>query len=111
MRSAEIFGLNTVIVLPFCVDFSSRPRSEGAVSGRRLAEAVSKALGRDAPPARRHNLDLPQSDDAYAICNERALEVALWQEGVVQLIALWDGGGGDGPGGTLVLCRTGQKAV
>jgi hypothetical protein len=53
----------------------------------------------ETPSARRHVLGLPQTDDAYALCNERVLQLAQ-QNGAVQLIALWDGGGGDGPGGT-----------
>ena len=60
------------------------------------------------PLARRYELGLPQTDDAYAICNERVLELAQ-QEGAVQLIALWDGGGGDGPGGTADLVERAKR--
>jgi hypothetical protein len=44
-------------------------------------------------------LNLPATSDAFAICNTRLLELAR-REGPVHLIALWDGKGGDGPGGT-----------
>jgi hypothetical protein len=60
------------------------------------------------PPARRYDLGLPQTDDAYAICNERVLQLAH-QNGAVQLIALWDGGGGDDPGGTADLVARAKR--
>ena len=100
------FGFDTVIVLPFCVDLFLKTSVEGAEGGD-WPKRFQK-LWDETPPARRHNLGLPQSDDAYAICNERALEVAR-QEGVVQLIALWDGGGGDGPGGTADLVERAKR--
>jgi hypothetical protein len=94
------FGFDTVIVLPFAPDLFLETSVEGACGGdwpqrfHKLWDAT--------PPAQRHCLDLPQSDEVYAVCNERILELAR-QEGSVQLIALWDGGGGDGPGGTADL--------
>jgi hypothetical protein len=42
------------------------------------------------------------SDDAYGACNTRLLELAR-NNGNVHLVALWDGKGGDGPGGTADL--------
>jgi hypothetical protein len=47
-------------------------------------------------------MNLPVSDDAYGACNARLLEWAR-NCGNVHLIALWDGKGGDGPGGTADL--------
>jgi hypothetical protein len=94
------FGFDTVIVLPFSPDLFLKASVEGARNGgwpqrfRKLWDAT--------PPVRRYDLDLPQSVDAYAVCNERILELA-GQEGSVQLIALWDGGAEDGPGGTADL--------
>jgi hypothetical protein len=102
----RIFGLDTVIVLPFSPDVFLKTSVEGAEGGdwpqrfHKLWDAT--------PPARRYDLDLPQSDDAYAFCNERILELAQ-QEGSVQLIALWDGGGGDGPGGTADLVARAKR--
>lgn len=49
-------------------------------------------------------MGLPEMDDAYALCNTRMLELAK-NYGEVHLIALWDGKGGDGPGGTADLIR------
>jgi hypothetical protein len=96
------FGFDTVIVLPFAPDLFLKSSVEGAEGGdwpqrfHKLWDAT--------PPARRYDLGLPQTDDAYAICNERVLELAR-QEGDVLLIALWDGSGGDGPGGTADLVK------
>jgi hypothetical protein len=49
-------------------------------------------------------MGLPETDDAYALCNTRVLELAKTY-GEVHLIALWDGKGGDGPGSTADLVR------
>jgi hypothetical protein len=94
------FGFGTVIVLPFSADQFLKTSVEGTEGGE-WPERFRK-LWNETPLARRYDLGLPQSDEAYAICNERVLELAR-QEGAVQLIALWDGGGGDGPGGTADL--------
>lgn len=56
--------------------------------------------------------DLAAGDDAYERCNRWLLATALAQHGAgLSLIALWDGAGGDGPGGTAHLVRTvGEQA-
>jgi hypothetical protein len=94
------FGFDTVIVLPFSSDLFRKSSVEGAEGGD-WPQRFRK-LWDETPPAHRYDLGLPQSDEAYAICNERILELAR-QEGAVQLIALWERGGGDGPGGTADL--------
>jgi hypothetical protein len=53
----------------------------------------------ETPAERQIVLGLPANDDAFAACNTRMLELAR-RQGSVHLIALWDGKGGDGPGGT-----------
>jgi hypothetical protein len=45
---------------------------------------------------------LPVTDDAFAICNARLLELARGQ-GPIHLITLRDGKDGDGPGGTAEM--------
>ena len=93
------FGFDTVIVLPFSPDRFLRTSVEGAEVGdwpRRFYK-----LWQETPPARRYDLGLLDSDDAYAICNERILALAQ-SEGDVQLIALWDGcASADGPWGIV----------
>jgi hypothetical protein len=100
------FGFDTVIVLPFPPDLFLKTSVEGAEGGdwpRRFQK-----LWDETPPARRYVLGLPQTDDAYALCNERVLQLAQ-QNAAVQLIALWDGGGGDGPGGTADLIARAKR--
>lgn len=89
-------GFDTVIVLPFSPDLFLKTSVEGAEGGD-WPQRFRK-LWDDTPPARRYDLGLPQSDEAYSICNERILELAR-QQGTMQLIALWNGRAGDGPGG------------
>jgi hypothetical protein len=100
------FGFDTVIVLPFPPDLFLKTSVEGAEGGD-WPQRFQK-LWDETPPARRHVLGLPQTDDAYALCNERVLQLAQ-QNGAVQLIALWDGGGGDGPGGTADLIERAKR--
>jgi hypothetical protein len=101
----------TVVVLPFPPERFIRTSVEGA-EGDWLGRF--QKLWNETPSSHRHVLDLPHSDRAYAICNQRILDLAR-EGGEVQLIALWDGGGGDGPGGTADLARraegvSGRKA-
>jgi hypothetical protein len=102
----------TVIVLPFPPAQFLRSSVEGAEGDwpRRFEN-----LWNETPPSCHHVLDLPQSDEAYGICNQRILDLAR-EGGDVQLIALWDGGDGDGPGGTADLVKraealSGRKAA
>ena len=100
------FGFDTVIVLPFAPNLFLKKSVEGADGGnwpQRFQKLWDETL-----PASRYDLGLPQTDNAYAICNERVLELAR-QEGAVQLIAFWDGGGGDGPGGTADLVERAKR--
>jgi hypothetical protein len=96
-----------VIVLPFSPDLFLKTSVEVTGGGGDWPQRFHK-LWDATPPAQRYDLGLPQSDDACAICNQRILELAR-QEGSVQLIALWDGGGGDGPGGTADLVARAKR--
>ncbi len=90
-------GFETVIVLPFTEETFLQTSVSGVESGD--WEKRFRTLWAETPPDRRHDLRLPESDEAYAVCNERILALAFgW--GQVQLLTLWNGGGGDGPGGT-----------
>jgi len=99
-------GFDTETVLPFAPERFLKTSVEGVKNGR-WPQRFEK-LWHETPPARRHVLGLPQSSDAYAICNGRVLELAR-RYGAVQLIALWDGGGGDGPGGTADLIARAKR--
>jgi hypothetical protein len=89
-------GIATTIVLPFAPDEFAKASIEGA-DGDWLRRF--RRLWDETPAQRRLVLNLPATDDAFAICNTRLLELAR-REGPIHLIALWDGKGGDGPGGT-----------
>jgi hypothetical protein len=92
--------IDTVIVLPFAPEVFVGTSVQGAAGGdweRRFWD-----LWNATPEARRECLSLPESNDAYDVCNTRMLELAR-NNGNVHLVALWDGKGGDGPGGTADL--------
>jgi hypothetical protein len=94
-------GIGTVIVLPFEPDEFVRTSVEGtALEGdwpRRFWD-----LWNATPVDRNRVLGPAPGDEAYAKCNTELLKMAR-QHGRVHLIALWDGKGGDGPGGTADL--------
>jgi hypothetical protein len=96
-------AIGTIIVIPFepyafiksSVQFRRHGDSQWVDRFWRLWDST--------PSTRRHILGLPLGDDqAFAICNTRLFELAR-QHGPIHLIALWDGKGGDGPGGTADL--------
>jgi hypothetical protein len=90
-------GIATTIVLPFTPDEFAKTSVESAEASdwpRRF-----RRLWDETPAERRLVLDLPATDGAFAICNTRLLELAR-RQGPIHLIALWNGAGGAGPGGT-----------
>ncbi len=92
--------IDTFIVLPFEPHEFVRTSVEGVPEGdwvRRFWD-----LWNTTPAEHRRVLGLPQTDEAYAICNMALLEMAH-RHGLVHLFALWDGKGGDGRGGTADL--------
>lgn len=101
-EECRVLGLRTIIVLPFPPELSARV-SVGGVPGTDWIERFHR-LWRQHPEADREVMGLPLNDEAYSACNTRILEIAR-QLGRFHLIALWDGKGGDGPGGTADLVR------
>jgi hypothetical protein len=91
------FGIGTTVVLPFAPDEFLRTSVEGAEGGNWRQRFTR--IWETTPPGQRYMLNLPISDAAYADCNDQMLNLAR-MHGSVQLIAVWDGTGGDGPGGT-----------
>lgn len=96
------FGFLTTVVLPFVPKLFVKTSVEGAEGGDWPMRF--RKLWDETPLERRHDLGLPKSDEAYAACNARILELAQ-EAGEPQLIAIWDGGGGDGTGGTADFVR------
>jgi len=90
-------GIDTVIVLPFSPEEFLATSVEGLDSGD-WPGRFRKLWERTAPDARL-NLGLQKSDAAYSACNKELLKLSQ-AYGDVQMIALWDGSGGDDIGGT-----------
>ena len=88
------------IVLPFPPDAFLRRSVATDTPGDWVARF--RLLWSSAPEPNRHVLTLPEGANPYAACNTAmvALAASLGAPGV---IALWDGQGGDGPGGTADL--------
>lgn len=92
--------LDTVIVLPFEPDQFVGTSVEGVPDGNWPSRFWN--LWNATPVGHRHVLGLPREEEAYTACNLALLELAH-RHGGVHLIALWDGKGGDGRGGTADL--------
>jgi hypothetical protein len=95
-------GIPTTIVLPYQPDqfvMTSVENADGGDWPRRF-----RTLWEQTPAEARLALNLPITEQAFATCNARLLDLAR-QQGSVHLIALWDGQGGDGPGGTADMVR------
>ena len=88
------------IILPFPPEeFLRRSVATEAPGGW---EARFHHLWSNTPSDRRHILTVPESADPYAACNDALLALAE-KLGAPEVIALWDGQTGDGPGGTADL--------
>lgn len=99
-EQARALGFRTVIVLPFAPVLFEKTSVAGIAGGGWVARF--HALWDQSPATDRIDMDLPRSSEAYASCNTRMIEMAR-ARGAYHLIALWDGEGGDGPGGTADL--------
>lgn len=101
-EECRALGLRTIVILPFSPEIfavtsvKGVPRTDWTKRFRRLWKETAQED--------REVMGLPDSSEAYAACNARIIERAR-QRGPFHLIALWDGRGGDGPGGTADLIR------
>jgi hypothetical protein len=104
-EQARDLGLKTVIVLPFQPEVFEQT----SIAGVRASDWVDRfwRLWEGTPEPDRVDLRLPRSNEAYALCNAKIVGLAA-ERGPFHLIALWDGKGGDGPGGTADLVRKAQ---
>lgn len=100
-EQARKLGFRTVIVLPFAPALFETTSIAGVAEGE-WVERFRALWAKD--PRDCINLNLRRSSGAYALCNTRMIELAR-THGAYHLIALWDGKGGDGPGGTADLVR------
>ena len=99
-EACRSLGIATVMVLPFAPEIFAL----GSVAGIPGSDWVARfwALWNGTASEHRINLDLPDRDDAYGICNDEMLARAQ-RHGSFHLIALWNGQGGDGEGGAADL--------
>lgn len=100
-------GIQTDIVLPFAPAEFIRTSVAGAEGGN--WEARFWDLWNRTTDEHRAVLELPVTDQSFAECNSQLLQRAR-QYGQAHLIALWDGQGGDGPGGTADMIAKLEKS-
>ena len=98
--------IETTVVLPF----APKKFIETSVEGVPGTDWVSRfwRIWNETPEERREVLGLPVAGSAYGECNSRLLDLAR-AHGNVHLIVIWDGKGGDGPGGTADLVTKAKK--
>jgi hypothetical protein len=99
--------LQTEIVLPFGPQEFIKKSVAGAEGGN--WEARFWDLWNRTAEEHRVVLNLPVEDQSFAECNTELLHRAQ-QFDQVHLIALWDGQGGDGPGGTADMVGKLEKS-
>lgn len=111
-EACQARGVAVRLLLPLAVDeFVARsilPSRDGAAWQQRFRAAVARL---DAPPREAPVVlgPLPAGADPFVRGNEWLLDSALaFGPGRLHCICLWDGGGGDGPGGTRHMIDTVQ---
>ena len=109
VEACQKLGVRCQVLLPFpepeFIESSVLP----SMAGDRWRERYYAAMARTADPIRIAPEELgpaPKDVDPYERCNLWLLYTALaWGMDRVRFIALWNGGGGDGPGGTAHLYK------
>lgn len=100
-------GVQVRPMLPFGVaDFIERSVLP-AQDGERWRTRFERLMSRLPEPPRimPADADAAADDSPYERCNRWMLDTALaWGADRLRFICLWDGGGGDGPGGTASMC-------
>ncbi len=114
LQAAQARGLRCQILLPFAEaefirnSIDGRADAVGAKSWRERYYSVVQSLGAEKslrlmPEALG---PLPEGVNAYERCNLWLLYTAMaWGLAKLNLVTLWDEGGGDGPGGTAHMVR------
>jgi hypothetical protein len=99
-EECRALGLRTIVVLPFPARDFEKSSVAGVASGHWRQRF--RKLWRNTRREDRIVLHLPQSNEAYALCNTQLINLAM-DRGTFHLIAVWDGKSGDGPGGSADL--------
>lgn len=98
-------GVRVWVMLPFAAtDFIERSILP-AQDGRAWRARFEAVMARLPEPPRIMPADDAAGENPYERCNRWMLDTALaWGADRLRFICLWDGGGGDGPGGTASMC-------
>jgi hypothetical protein len=106
LEACHGFGLPYVVVLP------SEPVAFVVKSVRGVSSGDwEHRFGRVwAGAAERRVVPVPADANPYDVCNREMRKLALARARRQRLLALWDGGGGDGPGGTADFVRLVEEA-
>ena len=98
LETCRLFGIERRMVLPFPPEQFIDTSVAGVPNGgweRKFWDNWSSL------PESEREVVLPAKDDkGYALCNQRMIALAQEIASAYELIALWDGKDGDGPGGT-----------
>jgi hypothetical protein len=96
--ACRLFGLERRMVLPFPPEAFIETSVAGVPNGGWEAKFWDNwnAL----PPSEREIVLARKESSGYALCNERMVALAKSLANTYEVIALWDGKAGDGPGGT-----------
>jgi hypothetical protein len=108
-EACQTRGVRLQLLQPFAeAEFIERSVTPSAGDWEALYRAVTARLS---DPVRCLTPELGRSDaDPYERCNLWLLDTALaFGPEKVRLLCLWDGGGGDGPGGTRHMVQEVQK--
>lgn len=98
LEACRLFGLERRMILPFPPDTFIETSVAGIPNGHWVARFWDN--WNSLAESEREVLLPTKSDAGYALCNRRMLDLAQTLAPAVEMIALWDGNAGDGPGGT-----------
>ena len=101
LEACRARGLVYHVVLPFAPGRFLETSVRGAEGGDWVGRF--KALWAHTPHTRRLILDTRDAVNPYAVCNQSLVDLARRLGGKLSLLVLWNGCGGDGPGGTASL--------
>jgi len=106
LEACRAHGMPYVVVLPSEPETFVAKSVRGVSSGNwedRFEQAWAAAAERRVVP-------VPPGANPYDACNRDVRDLALARAARQRLLALWDGGGGDGPGGTADFVRLVEEA-
>jgi hypothetical protein len=106
LEACQAVGVPYVVVLPSQPEVFVQKSVRGVSSGdweRRFEQVWTGA-------AERRVVAVPADANPYDVCNREMRELASARARRQRLLALWDGGGGDGPGGTADFVRLVEEA-